>query len=184
MLVRNVKYYSDLEFADYLAMPGVSYSSIKGFDGPANVGMSLGTNVHQYILEPAHYPWENVAIVKPIAAALRQFLDDALIHLQKEIAFTADFHYNGLIMPYKGRADLLKVGKIVVDLKVLSGALAPAIARFGYDKQLSGYCLATSSPMGLILAYNRVRKVVEHAIIKPSEEYWNYQIVQRCQIPV
>ena len=183
MFVKNVNYYDKLSFAEYLAMPGVSYSGIKG-DIPASAGMSLGTNVHQYILEPEKYLWDNVSIVKPIAAALRTYLGQAINHLEKETAFTADFHYNGLVMSYKGRADLLKAGRIVVDIKVLSGSLAPSIARFGYDKQISGYCLATSSPMGLIIAFNRARKVVEHTIIKPDAAFWEYQTIQRCQIPM
>jgi hypothetical protein len=183
MQVSNVKYYTDLNFADYLALPGVSYSSIKGFEGPANAGMSLGTKVHQYLLEPSKYVWEDVAMVQKIAHALRTFLGSAITVLDKEVAFTADFTHNGVTMSYKGRADLLKAGRVVVDLKVLSGALTPSITRFGYAEQLSGYCIATDSPMALIAAYNRASKKVEHKIIKPSSEWWAYQTVARCQIP-
>jgi hypothetical protein len=182
MKVSNVKYYSDIDFAEYMAMPGVSYSSIKGFEGPPSAGMSLGTKVHHYILEPEKYVWEDVAQVKMIAAALRQYLGDAIDYLRPEVAVTADFIHNGLVMPYKGKIDLLKAGRLVVDLKVLSGPLQPAIQRFGYDKQLSGYCLATSSPMGLIVSFNKPKKIVETAIIKPDAEWWEYQVASRFVI--
>lgn len=183
MQVSNVKYYSELTMDEYLSLPGVSYSSIKGFEGPPPAGMTLGTHVHQYLMEPEKYKWEDVDQVKKIAAALRQYVGIALEVMQHEVAFTADFHYNGLVMQYKGKADLLRVGRLVVDFKILSGSLQPAIVRFGYDKQVSGYCLANEAPTGLILAFNRKAKVVESAIIKPSEEWWNYQIVSRCQLP-
>lgn len=186
MQIANLQYYIDFDFDKYLALPGVSYSSIKGFDGPPNKGMSLGTQVHNYILEPEKYTWENVAEVKLIAAAIRGVLGSAIDALKKEVAFTCDMEHNGLVMPYKGRADLLYAPRVVVDLKVLSGTLAAAIKHFGYEKQIGGYCLATGCKMGLIISYNKSRKCVEHAIIHPehSIEWWNYQIVSRCQIPV
>jgi hypothetical protein len=178
MKVSNVRYYSDIDFDEYIKLPGVSYSGIKGVI-PVSAGMSLGTKVHHYMLEPEKYVWEDVDKVRKIAAALRQYLGSAMDVLQKEVAITADFIHNGLVMPYKGKIDLLSNGRLVVDLKVLAGPLAPSIHRFGYDKQVSGYCLAASAPMGLILSYNKQKNIVETAIIKPSEEWWAYQVVQR-----
>lgn len=177
MIIRNLKYYHDLPFSDYLALPGKSYSGIKGFQGTPNAGMSLGTLVHNYILEPNAYSWEDAGMVKKIAEALRKYLGAALTVLDKEIAFTCDMEYNGMLLRYKGRADLIRAGRIVVDLKILGGGLQPAIDRFGYNNQLSGYCLATDSPMALIIAYNKQRSIVETKIIKPVEDFWNYQIV-------
>lgn len=179
MIVRDTTYYRDLDFADYLALPGISYSGIKGFSGPPNAGMSLGTKVHSYLLEPDKYTWDDTETVRAIAATIRPILGPALAVLDKEIAFTCNMEYNGMVLPYKGRADMLKAGRIVVDLKVLSGALTPAIERFGYQDQISGYCLATGSPLGLIVAYNRAKRKVEMQRITPTVEYWRYQIVHR-----
>lgn len=179
MNITNVQYYHNLPFEDYLALPGISYSGIKGFSGPPNAGMSLGTKVHAYLLEPNTYTWEDAETVKAIAAVIRPILGPALAVLDKEVAFTCDMEYNGMVLHYKGRADLLKAGRIVVDLKVLGGALQPAIERFGYQDQISGYCLATGSPLGLIVAYNRAKKKGEMQRIQPNVEYWRYQIVHR-----
>lgn len=181
MEVRNTIYHREMPFAEYLALPGTSYSSIKGFVGSPTPGMSLGTKVHQYLLEPTKYTWEDANIVREIAAAIRPVLGAALAVLEKEIAFTSKFHYNGFILQYKGRADMLLVGKIVVDLKVLSGALQPAIDRFGYGDQIPGYGLATGSATGLIVAYNRARKRVETKLIPTNSglAYWQYQTVHR-----
>lgn len=179
MQVSNTKYYSDLDFEDYLAMPGVSFSSLKDKIIVPSEGMKLGTRVHNYINEPDKYDWQQVELVKPIAETLKAYIGDAFQYLQKEVAFTADFTHNGMVLPYKGRADMLKAGRLVIDIKVLSGDLAPAIKMFQYDRQISGYCLATGSSLGLIIAYNKAKKKTEVRAIKPNADFWEYQCVHR-----
>ena len=180
MQVSNTRYYNDQDFADYLAMPGYSFSTIKNDCTPLPVseGMRLGTRVHNYILEPDKYDWQQVSEVKAIAAAIREYVGASLAVMQKEVAFTSEFEHNGMVLNYKGRTDLLRIGRIVVDLKILAGPLQQSIERFQYDKQLSGYCLATGSPTGLIIAYNKAKKVIEIAPIKPNADFWEYQCVR------
>lgn len=178
MQVRNVKYYRGQDFAAYLAMPGVSYSGLKDIPVPQSAGVSIGTRVHNYILEPEKFDWTDAGIVRKIASALREYMGPAADFLESEVAFTADFSHNGMVLQYKGRADKLKIGRLVVDFKILAGSLPGAIDRFGYDKQLSGYCLATGSPLGLIIAYNKSRKQVETHLLGPSAEFWEYTTVR------
>lgn len=178
MKVTQTKYYHNLPFEDYLTMPGTSYSSIKGFEGEPTEGMKLGTRVHNYLNEPATYDWQQSDIVIPIATQLRAYLGEAYHYLDKEVAFHSTFVHNGMKMLYKGRADMMKAGRIIVDLKVLSGPLPAAITRFGYERQVSGYCLATGCNMGLILAWNKLKKRVETKMIRPDESFWAYQCVR------
>lgn len=181
MIVANTTYYPDMPFDEYLALPGNSFSSIKndGVPLPVSDGMLVGTRVHNYLLEPEKYDWQQPEIVQPIAKKIREILGDALPLLDKEIAFTSDFTHNGMTLKYKGRADMLKTGRIVIDLKVLGGYLPNAIERFGYHKQLSGYCFATGCPRGLIIAYNKATKKIETATIFPNADFWQYQCVHR-----
>ena len=179
MQVTNTVFYSDQDFEDYLRMPGVSFSSLKEKIFTPTEGMKLGTRIHNYILEPDKYDWQQVDIVKPMAAAIRQYLGDALPYLNKEIAFTADFLHNGMRLPYKGRVDLMYPKRIIIDLKILAGGLDASIARFGYDRQVSGYCLGTGCPMGLIIAYNKAKKKIETKTIKPNADFWEYTVVSR-----
>lgn len=182
MIVANTKFYNDLPFEDYLKMPGISYSFIKN-DGkplPVSDGMRLGTRVHNYLLEPDKYDWQQVDIVKTIAAAIRTYVgQSALSAMACEVAFTADFIHNGMRLPYKGRVDLIKIGKLIIDLKVLAGSLATSIKMFGYDRQVSGYCIGTGCEIGLIISYNKKSKIVETSIIKPNADFWEYQCVYR-----
>lgn len=178
MIVRNLQYYDDMDFEDYLKLPGVSYSSLSGFSGPPSDGMRLGSRVHQYLNEPNEYDWNDAATVIAIASELKKYIGHAYLHLEKEVAFTADFIHNGMMMAYRGRADMMKAGRIVVDIKILSGSLEAAIERFGYAKQLSGYCIATGAPLALIVAFNRHRNRIEAKSLKPNATFWEYQIVK------
>jgi hypothetical protein len=178
MQVLNTQYYHNLPFEDYLKMKGTSYSSIKGFEGEPTEGMKLGTRVHAYLNEPDKYDWQQADIVVPVATQLRAYLGDSFHYLEKEVAFTSNFIHNGMKLAYKGRADMMKAGRIIVDLKVLAGPLPAAIIRFGYERQISGYCLATSAKMGLIVAWNKLQKKVEVRAIKPDAAFWEYQTVR------
>lgn len=178
MQVINIKYYRNMPFEEYLKLPGISFSGIKGFQGEPTEGMKLGTRVHSYLNEPEKYDWHQAEIVLPIAKILRGYLGDAYSVLEKEVAFTCDMLHNGMVLHYKGRADMLKVGRLVVDLKVLAGSLDAAIERFGYNNQVSGYCLGSRSPLAIILAFNKLKKKVEVKSIKPNAAFWEYQVVR------
>lgn len=184
MQVSNLQYYTDLDFNDYLKMEGFSYSSLKRHENGTDIipsqGMMLGTRVHNYILEPHKYDDVDRHIVVPIASDLRKYLGAAINHLEKEVAFTAILEHQGMFLQYKGRADLIYKGKLIVDLKILSGKLQYAIERFGYDKQLSGYALASGCKNALILSYNKAKKRdnLESFMVKPNEDWWNYMIVK------
>ena len=73
---------------------------------------------------------------------------------------------------------MMKIGRIIVDLKILGGPLQPAIERFGYERQVSGYCLSTGSALGLIIAWNKLQRKVETKAIKPNADFWQFQCVR------
>lgn len=176
--VDNTQYYRDMPFEEYLKIEGVSFSSIKGFNGTPSEGMRLGTRVHNYLNEPALYDWEQAELVRPIAGAVRGKLGTAYKYMEKELAFTSEFHYMGMILKYKGRADLIKVNNVLVDYKVLAGGLDSAIERFGYDKQISGYCLATGCRLGIIIAWNKAKRKIETRTITPDPTFWMHHVVK------
>lgn len=175
--VRNLKLYKDLDFDKYLMMTGVSYSTIKGFCGEISEGMKLGTRVHQALGEPEKYDWQNAKEVLKIAGEIRKVIGPAFKYMDKEIAFTAEFHYQGFMMIYKGRIDLGALKKIIIDYKVLSGSVQNAIDMFGYDRQLSGYCLATDTPMARIIAWNKNKKQTETQTIYPDCRWWAEKVL-------
>lgn len=178
MTISNIKYYYDLPFEDYLKLPGTSFSMLKGGDITETAAMQLGTRVHNFLNEPTKYDWQQAEIVRPIAAAIIGYIGNAFHYLHKEVAFTCDMIHNGLVLQYRGRADMICIGKIVVDLKIIAGSIQASCDRFGHIDQVSGYCLGTTTPVGLIIAYNKSRKAVETKVIKPVPGFWEYQVVR------
>ena len=179
MKVSNINYFYNQKFEDYLKMPGTSFSATKNELITPTESMKLGTRVHNYLNEPHEYDWADAEKVIPIATALRATIGDAFSHLKKEVGFTSNFTHNGMTLDYKGRADMLYVGKVVIDIKVLAGSIDSAIERFGYDRQISGYCLATGANFGLIISWNKMSKKVEKKMILPSDAFWKYQCAHR-----
>ena len=137
----NIKYYSDLDFDDYLAMEGLSYSGIKNmikpYNGLPSKGMQLGTLVHQYLFEPQKYTGENIEAVKPIADRLYLVFGVLLKHAKLEQSFTCDLQYDGMVLKYKGRIDMLIEAlykKTVLDLKILAQSIERSAEMFGYNE--------------------------------------------------
>ncbi len=182
MQVDNTKYFYNQDFDEYLKLHGTSFSGLKDTIIQPTEGMRLGTRVHNYLNEPDKYDWQQADIVLPIAKELRIRIGAAFNVMEKEVGFTADFYHNGMMLKYKGRADMLFAGRVVIDLKVLAGSLEQATKLFGYDNQISGYCLATHSDIGIIISYNKARKKTEVKTIKPNPAFWEYQCVYRGQI--
>lgn len=195
MKVFNTQYYRDTDFDLYRQMPGISYSSLRETEAPKTPtpAMALGTKVHQFLLEPHLYNYDDVAMVKPIALEIRNYLGEAFPAFEKELSFTATFTHNGMMMPYKGRADMIKIGKLIIDIKVSNMYLHRGVSHFGYERQLAGYCLATGTvgemPNGLaaiIISYNKVTRRVERHLIKRQTiaeqvAFWEYQVVKHGQ---
>lgn len=178
--VSNLQFHNDLPFDEYLALSGYSFSGLKaqisGEVIKSSTGMQIGTRVHNYLLEPEKYDGVDYDTVTKVAAKLRENLGPAIKFLLKEQAFTATFMYDGYEMQYKGRADLLLPGKLVIDLKILSGDLQPAINRFNYGEQLTGYALATGCMTSIIISFNKKNSKVESRIIPKQYEFWMHCI--------
>lgn len=182
--VYNLQYYTDLDFDEYLQISGYSFSGIKMLESGQAItpseGMKLGTRVHNFLLEPHKYDGVDFPIVSKIGGEIRKFLGAAIKFLEKEVAFTCTMEYGGMELNYKGRADLLYKGKLIIDLKVLAGRLKAASDRFGYDRQLSGYAIATSINNILLLSYNKSVRVdnIEHQMFSPNPDWWKYVITK------
>jgi hypothetical protein len=183
MQVSNVKYYSDLDFNEYLSLKGYSFSSLKMLESGQNKfepteGMKLGTRVHNFLLEPHKYDGVERERVGEIAKYIKLHLGTLLPHLEKELSISAMFTHNGYQMQYKGRLDLCIRGRLIIDLKILGGGLENAVNYFKYDRQVSGYSFANGSINAQIISYNKLKKrdAIETQMITPNQEWWNYVI--------
>lgn len=182
MQVANMVLHNETPFDHYQKFPGWSYSAIKQYDRAepfVTTGkMQLGTLVHQYLLEPSHYNHEHRAIVIPAARAVKETVGDLLPMLSAEVSVTADFIHDGFVMGYRGRVDMLRAGRLVIDLKVSEVPLVKTIGFFGYDRAISGYCLSTGSRLGIVIRVCPRTFKTEKKIITPSCEWWEAQVLR------
>lgn len=181
MQVKNIQMYKNIPFDSYQAKEGHSYSSIKNNDTEPfkqTYKMQLGTEVHNYLLEPATYKHERRELIEPIARAAYDVIGSVLPFLDTELSVTADFEHEGFTMPYRGRVDMVRSGKVVVDLKISEMPLSKSIPYFGYDKQLTGYCLATMCKVGIIIRVNPKTRHTERVVIKQDVEWWQQKVLE------
>lgn len=141
--------------------------------------MMLGTNVHQYLLEPHLYNHENINIVKPAAMKIKETVGVLWQYLKPELTVTCLMVHNGFGMMYKGRMDLGIVGRVCIDIKVSKVPLAVSIPRFGYDDQQNGYRIGFDTKIALIIRINPDTLEIETYNVPISNAWWEYQIVQR-----
>lgn len=180
MKVTNVNYYPNIPWEDYCKLPGKSFSWLKneGKEIANTEGIHIGKLVHTYLLKPNEYNYEMPDVVIPIARELIKFYKEIVYVSQVEIGMTANFIYEGLIMPYKGMADMLIKKYIVVDFKVLAGDLDWYIKNYHYEEQLRGYMLPGQAPIGMIIAFNKKTKQPQLRVVDQNIGWWVYKIKQ------
>lgn len=179
MQVFNVQFYPDIPFEDYLALPGYSFSWLKsgGQKIEPTPKMRLGTMVHTYLLSAREYDHgEGSELVRPLAVALKGILKPVLNYCTPELAVTADFVYEGMVLKYKGRIDLPVVSKphlsLVIDIKVTEQDVRKGIDFFHYDFQVSGYALPIGASKAVIVGVNRKTKAVQVVPVKVETGFW------------
>lgn len=175
--IRNLKVFYEMPPEEYFSIPAVSFSSLKGFSGEKTAGMMLGSRVHEYIGEAHKYDWADAEKVRKISGEIRRFIGPALPYFKSEVSFICEMHYDGFMMKYKGRIDKWNPQKLIIDWKILGSSLQSAIERFNYDRQMSGYCIATDTPKALIVAFNKKTNKIENKIIIPDDRFWKQQVL-------
>jgi hypothetical protein len=172
-------------FEDYLQIPAWSYSGIKlnGVDKfEPTEKMKLGTKVHNYLLTPDEYKYDNIETVKPVAIALRKKIPERLWpYLEKEQAVTADFEHEGFCLKYKGRLDLSIQKILVIDIKITSMPIEKVIAYFRYDIQQTGYALGIEAKTALIVSVHPTKLTTQifNIPIEPCIAWWEKQVKQK-----
>ena len=173
-----MKVHPGISFEEYRALPGLSYSGIKNGDFVPTKKMMLGTAVHNYILEPDKYNGANRDVVVPIARVILSQLGELAKHMQTELSVTCNMKYEGFAMAYKGRIDMIRPGKLIIDLKISEIPLNRSVPFFGYANQLTGYCLATNTPAALILRVCPKTYKVEKTMIRKNVAWWEYKVLE------
>jgi hypothetical protein len=188
MFYSDITRYENLPFADYLKLPGYSFSRLKNDRGglyvPPNITakMSVGSMVDEILCDGT--PDEDSEIFAPclaIAHTIRKDFGYFLDGMKKQVSFTGRVNHKGFEMQVKGRTDFLLDQYAILDLKITEAtSLAPLIAFMGYDRQLTNYAGLASVPKAYILAYStKLKKVLPlHPInVTLPNEWWADKII-------
>lgn len=179
--VKNRKIIENLSFEEYLSLGGYSYSGLKneGKEFVTTEKMKLGTQIHNFLLEPQKYQASsNHNIVRAAGSTILSTFGALWYAMKFEVSVTADFVYSGeLSLPYRGRIDILVPNAMIIDLKVSEVELSKSIPLFGYDNQLSGYGIATNIKDLFIVRINPKTLKTELKRIEIKTEFWENTIV-------
>lgn len=175
----NITFHYNCDWDAYLALPGISFSSLKDKPFFGNEGSNLGKRVHNYLLKPKEYDWVDPEAVIPIARKLLEFGTGITKIMVPECGITCNLEVDGFRLGWRGMPDLHLVGKLVVDFKIIAGSLKTYSKEFNYPEQLRGYMNPVSAPLGLIIAYNKKAKAVETELIKQDYNFWDNIVRQK-----
>ena len=180
MTISNRHQHKDISFDEYLNLPGLSYSSIRneGVQREVTTKMGFGTDVHNYLLTPKEFRGD-LNQVRPVAKKLLEVLGDLITLAVPELAVTCDMEHEGLVMKHKGRIDLYVPGIAVIDIKISGQDVKKSIEFFGYDKQLTGYCLSVGVKKAIIISCHPVKHTIQLEQIKLREDWWENQVLKR-----
>lgn len=178
MTVNNTIIHHNLDFHEYLKLPGYSFSSLR----PSKIEnvtekMKIGTYVDAYLFTPEKYHGERYDLVQPIVLELKKVFGNSLSYGDSQLSVTSEFSVDGLTLDYKGRPDF-KIGKLIVDLKVSELDVRKAIEFFRYDWQLSGYTFALECEKAMIISIHPKTKKISPAMIDLKMDWWEWQIKQ------
>lgn len=184
MLVENITIHDQLSFDDYLKINRVSFSSLKDIPFKESEGSRIGKLCHTYALKPSEYRYEQADVVVPITRALISYVGiDLLRGSVCEQPVTADFVVDGFSLPWKGVPDIRVTNVVVIDLKIIKeGTLKAYCERFGYPDQCRGYMAPFNVDLGLIIAYNRKKKIVEVEPIPYDTKFWSLKTITHGQV--
>lgn len=169
-------------FNEYQKIEGISFSDIKqeGKDKfEPTEKMQLGTRVHNYLLTPEEYKYEDIEIVKPLALEIKKRIGGLFEFLIPEFVVSSDFTFQNFTMRHRGRVDLGIPGRIIIDLKVTSMPLHSMMKFFDSPSQVSGYALSADCPLAFILGIHPKTKETKLYKIDIRQEWWASQVLQR-----
>lgn len=185
----DIKRMLNISFEDYLALPGMSNSYLKGERfGVARVveetdKIKIGKFVDAILTDPGYVNMHDpmYAHAKLIAYELKRIFGSIIDKMDKQVSYTAKMHYQGYSILTKGRLDF-EYFDGVIDLKVTSAKNIPAlINHMGYLNQVWHYCRCAGKTNGYLMIYSiptKQCKLIKIPKITDHSEYWSNKILK------
>lgn len=185
----NITRHDNIEFQDYLKLPGYSHSFLK-----SNVsGVSkyfqetdkvrVGKIVDAILTDPANADMSHPLYpqCKILAFELQKMFGDVMSACKKQVNYTAEIEMSGLSMPVKGRLDFLLENIAVLDLKITNEKNVDALIEYmGYNNQLWHYSKMSNVTKSYLMFYVvPLKKVIIKSVdvTSNSNEFWMNKII-------
>lgn len=188
IICKNVQRIEAIGFDDYKRVERFNFSYLKreragiATELAMNDKIMLGSLVDAILtgghIDMSHSMYRHA---KKIAAYIKSKFGALLPHLSKQVTYIGEMHYNGFMLPVKGRLDWELRKRMVIDLKVTSVADIPALIKhMQYEDQQFCYYSLAQTPEAYILAYSTKTgqaKVIPLTVTK-FNEFWADKIIR------
>lgn len=186
----NIQRYDNMDFGDYLNLPGLSHSFLKkevngvtaAFD--KTPAMELGSLVDGILTSPksVDFKHELYDAAKNIASKIKSRFGEVIESFEKQSSFTANMEFSGFMMPSKGRLDYLLPKHAIIDLKVTSSKDIPSLISFmGYDNQLWHYARLAGVRRAYLMVYSKPLKdtsIISCDVTDQNNAFWESKILK------
>ncbi len=187
--VLNIKRLEGVPFAAYKEFGAhFNYSFLKREKAGVTTELALTDKIMLGTLVDAILTESRVDMLHPlfpharkVASYIKANFGSLLPHLAKQVSYTGEMHYQGFVLPVKGRLDFELPKRMVIDLKVTSEANIRALIDYmGYADQQFGYYSLAQAPESYILAYSTKTKKAEVIKLEVTKfnSFWAEKILR------
>lgn len=185
----NITRYDNIEFNQYLKLPGYSHSFLKSnIQGVSKYfnetdKVRVGKIVDAILTDPsnADMSHELYPQCKILAFELKKMFGDVMSICQKQVNYTATMEMSGLEMTTKGRLDFLLPKIAVLDLKITNEKNVDGLIEYmGYNNQLWHYSKMSEVKKAYLMFYVvPLKKVVVKSVDVTSNtnDFWANKII-------
>jgi len=179
-----------MDFAEYLKLPGMSHSFLKGerYGNAREIVISdkiiIGKIVDAILSDPQGIDMSSIyyKAAKTIAYKIKEKFGKIISNLKTQVSFTTQLFYMDFMLESKARLDFLLEGYAVIDLKVtFSKDLKTLIQYMGYQNQVWHYAKCAGVKKAYIMIYSvPLDKTVlyEIKVDDPHNHFWETKIVK------
>lgn len=187
---QNIKRHDGIEFGEYLKLPGLSHSFLKGEKHGAakevliTEKIIVGKIVDAILSDPQGIdmssPYYQTA--KSIAFLIQNKFGSMIKQLKSQVSYTADIVHNSFVLSTKGRLDWQLGNLSTIDLKVTYSKDVKGLIKFmGYENQVWHYSKCSETKKAFIMIHSVPLKetfIFEIPVSTPSNLFWETKILK------
>ncbi len=187
---QNIIRHDGIEFGEYLKLPGLSHSFLKGEKHGAakevlvTDKIMIGKIVDAILSDPQGIDMSSphYQAAKSIAYLIQSKFGPIIKQLKSQVSYTADLLHNSFMLSTKGRLDWQLGHHATIDLKVTFSKDVKGLIRFmGYENQVWHYSKCSNTEKAFIMIHSVPLKkpfLFEIPVSSPTNQFWENKILK------